>query len=320
MKEGKKMKLKRIIILTILTLIFCTTCALAAEPQMTIDGEQTAKPNETKELSIKISSEIEIGVVSGKIESNEKISTIDVTGKNNWNLTFNKETGVFNIYKAEGAKEEEIISIKYTTAGTEGTGKITLSNLKMTTIDYETKDVSNVVKEISIKKETTEPDPVEVTLKNIKITKAPKKTEYTEGEKFDKTGMVVTAEYSDGTSKEIKNYTYTPSGELNTTHKKITISYTENQITKTVEQDIVVKKVVVEDKEENKEDDNKEEPKDEQTVPGTTVVVPNDKKDETTAEKDIPKAGAKTVVSFIVIAISIAIIMYRKNKKYEDIN
>ena len=70
------------------------------------------------------------------------------------------------------------------------------------------------------------------TLESIKITTPPTKTVYTEGEKFDKTGMKVIAKYSDGTTKEIRNYAYTPAGELKTTDKTITVSYTENGVTK----------------------------------------------------------------------------------------
>ena len=46
-----------------------------------------------------------------------------------------------------------------------------------------------------------------VTLKSIAVTIQPAKTSYVEGEKFDKAGMVVTAKYSDETSKAVTNYT-----------------------------------------------------------------------------------------------------------------
>ena len=81
---------------------------------------------------------------------------------------------------------------------------------------------------------------VEKTLSKIEITTAPTKTTYTEGEKFDKAGMKVTATYSDGTTKEIRNYAYIPAGELKTTDKTITVSYTENEVTKTATQEITV--------------------------------------------------------------------------------
>ena len=84
------------------------------------------------------------------------------------------------------------------------------------------------------------PPVAQKTLESIKVTTAPTKTAYTEGEKFDKTGMKVIATYSDGTTKEIKNYAYTPAGALKTTDKVITVSYTENGVTKTATQEITV--------------------------------------------------------------------------------
>lgn len=63
--------------------------------------------------------------------------------------------------------------------------------------------------------------------------------------------------------------------------------------------------------------DNKEE---QPTTEGTTVVVGGENKDNTTANKEIPKAGLDTmlVIGIVIIAI-VAIIMYRKNRKYDDI-
>ena len=84
------------------------------------------------------------------------------------------------------------------------------------------------------------PPPVEKNLTSIKITKMPNKTVYEEGEKFDPTGMEVTAIYSDNTRAVITNYTYSPTGSLKTTDKKVTISYTEDNITKTAEINITV--------------------------------------------------------------------------------
>ena len=47
----------------------------------------------------------------------------------------------------------------------------------------------------------------------IFIATDPNKTKYYEGEAFDPTGMVVMAEYPDGTSSEITNYTYSEISE-----------------------------------------------------------------------------------------------------------
>ena len=89
----------------------------------------------------------------------------------------------------------------------------------------------------------------EKTLSNIEITTAPTKLTYEEGEKFDKTGMVVTANYSDSSKAPVTNYTYTPNGVLTKTDTKIVVSYTEGEVTKTAEVTITVKeKQVVQEK------------------------------------------------------------------------
>lgn len=143
------------IIITIIMVSMITTIVYAVEPQITIDGDNTAKIGEEKNLEIKIASEEKIGIVSGKIEANSNITDMTVTGINGWNLTYNKETGIFNIYKAEGAETEGIISIKYIVGNVEGQGSIVLSNLKMTTISYESKEIENVTKNITIKEVST---------------------------------------------------------------------------------------------------------------------------------------------------------------------
>lgn len=75
-------------------------------------------------------------------------------------------------------------------------------------------------------------------LESIEITTPPTKTEYVEGESFDKTGMVVTAKYSSGKSSVITDYTVSNGTNLKVDQKSVTISYEDE----TVEQPITVKK------------------------------------------------------------------------------
>ena len=117
------------------------------------------------------------------------------------------------------------------------TGSLKTTDKKVT-ISY-TEDNITKTAEINITVNAT-PPPVEKNLTNIKITKMPNKTVYEEGEKFDSTGMEVTATYSDNTRAVITNYTYSPEGSLKTTDKKVVISYTEKNITKTAEVNITV--------------------------------------------------------------------------------
>ena len=82
----------------------------------------------------------------------------------------------------------------------------------------------------------------EKTLESIEITTKPNKTTYTEGEKFNPAGMVVTGIYSDDSKEKVEDYIYSPNGVLKTTDKKITISYQG----KTAELGITVKAKVEE--------------------------------------------------------------------------
>lgn len=67
--------------------------------------------------------------------------------------------------------------------------------------------------------DTCESEPV-----GIKIITAPEKTSYKEGEKFDKTGMVVELVYSDGSTQKITNYTV-PSAALTKADTEIAVKY-----------------------------------------------------------------------------------------------
>lgn len=64
----------------------------------------------------------------------------------------------------------------------------------------------------------------EKTLKSIEIAKQPTKLNYEVGDKFDPTGMVVNAIYSDGSKEEAKGYSYNKM-PLSASDKRITISY-----------------------------------------------------------------------------------------------
>lgn len=65
---------------------------------------------------------------------------------------------------------------------------------------------------------------VNATVKSIAITKLPTKLNYESGEIFDPTGMVVTATMSDGSTKEVSDYSYSKV-PLQASDKKIKITY-----------------------------------------------------------------------------------------------
>lgn len=76
------------------------------------------------------------------------------------------------------------------------------------------------------------PPPTQKELLGIEIANQPTKCTYYNYEKFDPTGMIVIAEFSDGTKREVSNYTYT-TDELEPYFETVTISYTYNGTTKT---------------------------------------------------------------------------------------
>lgn len=110
------------------------------------------------------------------------------------------------------------------------TGALKLSDTTIT-VSYTEGDVT---------KTTTQAITVAKVLSGIKITTPPNRTAYFEREVFDPTGMVVTAHYTDGSSKAVTGYTYSPTSQLSKGTTTITVSYSEGGVTKTTTQSITV--------------------------------------------------------------------------------
>ena len=87
----------------------------------------------------------------------------------------------------------------------------------------------------------TFPATAEKTLTGITIKTCPHTT-YTAGEQFNKAGMVITAAYDDGSTKDVQptHFQFTPVDPLTVNNKEVTISYTEGNVTKTAKQSITV--------------------------------------------------------------------------------
>ena len=148
-----------------------------------------------------------------------------------------------------------------TATGTAVTGKAAAKQIYTAKLTVTAKDAENFAESLNNKKTAdgytiirvsdtvltmtkTFPATAEKTLTGITITSAPTKTKYTVGETFDKTGMVVTATYDDGTGAivmDISKFTVKPAEALTMAVTKVTVSYTEGGVTKTAEQTITVK-------------------------------------------------------------------------------
>lgn len=106
-----------------------------------------------------------------------------------------------------------------------------------------TKDTTKVIityREMGVVKNTELDVVVKNLLKTIAITTPPDETAYEIGETISLAGMVLEAYYSDGSSKVVENYTYSPQTVRSNDDTEITISYTEDGITKTTIQEITI--------------------------------------------------------------------------------
>lgn len=82
-------------------------------------------------------------------------------------------------------------------------------------------------------------------LSSIAVTTMPTKTTYEYGNTFDRTGMVITATYTDGSTAAVTNYTVTPTSLTTLGTQNMTISYTEDEVSKTANFDITVTRITI---------------------------------------------------------------------------
>lgn len=128
----------------------------------------------------------------------------------------------------EGEKFDKtgmVVELVYSDGNTQKITSYTVPTAALTKADTE---IEVAYKDFSAKQVVTVKAPT-----GIKITTAPKKTAYTAGEKFDKTGMVVEVVYSDGSTEKITDYTV-PTAALKETDKEITVTYGKFTVKQTI--------------------------------------------------------------------------------------
>ena len=145
--------------------------------------------------------------------------------------------------------------------------------------------------------------------------------------------MKITAKYSDGSSKEVTDYTYTPEGNLLASDSKITITYTESNITKTTEQEIIVNKKNDSNQtiDDNKKDDQNDNNKDNTNIKsdedkkndnnGTQTIDNTDKlnSDKSQAGNKIPQTGTQEIIIPVIIASVVLVFSFLGYKRYKEI-
>ncbi|MDR1409840.1 MAG: Ig-like domain-containing protein [Oscillospiraceae bacterium] len=117
-------------------------------------------------------------------------------------------------------------------------GYLNTTEKLMPGVDYYAFYQVNMVDNLSVKL------PITVQAKSpdkLTVKTSPAKTAYVEGNAFDKAGMVIEVFYDNGVKANITNYSVSPSGALVKGTDKVTISYIENGVTKSVTTPITVR-------------------------------------------------------------------------------
>ncbi len=153
--------MKKIQILILLASIFLTIMIVDVQEVQTevyLLGKKEVETGEDNTLNVKVSNENAIGVVQGVISYDINIQDVTIISSyNGWTATFNEETGIFNAFNAEGTKDGEILQIHYKLKDGANKGTITISNIELTTIDYNTINLENKIS-YSINKKTEQQD------------------------------------------------------------------------------------------------------------------------------------------------------------------
>ena len=115
------------------------------------------------------------------------------------------------------------------------TGNLTHDTSAITISYTEKKITATVQQEITV-------TPI---LSSIAVTTMPTKITYEYGNTFDRTGMVVTATYTDDSTAAVTDYTVTPTSLTALGTQNMTISYTEDGVSKTANFDITVTRITI---------------------------------------------------------------------------
>ena len=208
----------QIIILSIIMLLVGTLTVNAADATVTLKASKT-QLYQGDEFNITFSAECNTefeGIDSNLIYDKDKLEFIEVDNANsNWSVMDEDLSDVQDsnydrniaAYCNQAKAKDDIFVITFKvkeTAAINTTAKVSLNGIALYDVNDQTYDIGTKKIEVSIVEETTDLNPGQTPgddegaepgedfqLTGISITKTPTKTTYTEGEKFDKTGMEV---------------------------------------------------------------------------------------------------------------------------------
>lgn len=163
--------------------------------------------------------------------SNEDISKYKLAGNVSINLTAEEFNNLKNYDILLKSGEDIVKQISVTSKN------FMISNVPIGAYEIETTRANKTIvpRYITVQQDNT--SNVAVVTENAELTgitvkTPPSKTEYIEGQSFDSKGMVVTATYANGSTAPVSNYTVIDGENLKVGKDCVTISYTENGVTK----------------------------------------------------------------------------------------
>lgn len=310
----------KILMLVIALIMACTLTVNAADATASLNSSSAeVHKGDTFTVTLNVSCEEGINGLKGKFSyDTDKLELVNpnpedpskplkIVDQTKW-FNLGEDLNVEVIHNSSDTeKSADIVEVTFKVKDTVEVGtkaKIAVTDLVLDSdaASNSTKQIGTKEVEVSIVEKQSEQDPnpenpQEKTLTGIEITKAPTRTTYTVGEKFDKTGMKVIAKYTDGSSKEITNYTIENGDKLVKGQTSVKISYTEGNVTKTVEQ-----KITLLENPANSDNQNGD-----------------GKKDNTQTDKEMPKTGLTSIMGAIVVIGLVGTVCYIKYNKYKEI-
>ncbi len=336
----KSLKIVLVVMLLIILMLSMNSLATTSAIKLTASKTEVAVGEEFTIL-VSLESEEEILAIESLLEYDTNVfelkskkieqggTNLDAGDNQRLDLSMNEAIKSGNLFTLVLAVKEDVSS---------QTSEIKLKDIRITNTDYNDLPVEDQVVSMNITGKQTEPEAPAVTLSKIEIEKAPDKVDYTEGEKFSSTGLVIKAVYSDGTKKEVTNYTYSPNAELRTENKLITFSYEENGVTKSTTQAITVKAKqsnnnnnintnnnvnTSTNQNNNKVANNTTKNTTNNTTDNTTKNTTNNttNTDASLTNSNLPKTGTETKYILLIVAglIGVGFVSYIGYRKYKEI-
>lgn len=137
----EKIKFTTIIFIIILCVSKIT---LASSASVQFKGANEVVTGEDNITTIQIQNSEAVGVIEGVISYDSNIKDLKISSSyNGWTITYNETTGKFNAFKAEGTSNGEALQITYKLSENASQGTITLKNIELTTISYDTIKIEN---------------------------------------------------------------------------------------------------------------------------------------------------------------------------------